>query len=219
MTRLPVPSTLTVRRSVITATVAGLVVTGWLILQVVHLAHEARDRQAELGRASADRVELRQDVDRISAALNKANKNLIKVGEPAIPVPTPISKRPTPTGMWLVPTKTVAIPGPTGASGRPGIAKTGPPGAPGASGIPGAPGPTGQPGNPGLDGPAGPTGPAGTNGRDGTDGRGIDSAAIVDCRLILTLTDGTALDAGPVPCITQTSPSPTETPTSLESLP
>jgi hypothetical protein len=223
--RLPVPSVRTARRSVIVAAVTAVVVAGWLILQVVHLAHEASDRRAELGRASADRVDLRTDVDRISAALDKANARLVRVGETAVPVPSPIADRPTVPPMWPIPTKTVAVPGPSGRAGSAGVGKTGPPGPAGVNGLPGPgstiPGPAGTPGvngNSGQNGPGGDPGQPGqdgapgADGANGTDGRGIATARIIDCRLIVTLTDGTDLDAGAVPCATPT-PEPTETPT------
>lgn len=198
--RLPVPSVGTVRRSVIIAGITALAATGWLVLQVIHLAHEADDRRTELGRASADRIDLRTDVDRITAALDKANSNLIQVGEPAIPVPSPVADRPTAPPMWRLPTKTVAIPGPagpSGAAGKPGPAGTG---APGAPGKPGAGGAAGQDST--IPGPAGNPGEPGGNGGEGA------AVRIVACRLIVTLTDGTDLDAGGVPCATP-DPEPT----------
>ncbi len=226
--RLPVPSVGAVRRSVIIAGITALGVAGWLVLQVIHLAHEANDRRTELGRASADRIDLRTDVDRISAALDKANQRLLKVGEPTVPIPAAVSDRPSAPSMWRLPTKTVAIPGPAGPSGvagKPGPAGTGAPGAPGKPGAGGAagqdstiPGPAGNPGEPGGNGSQGAAGvdgapgTDGASGMDGVDGRGVASVRIVACRLIVTLTDGTDLDAGGVPCATP-DPEPTETPT------
>jgi hypothetical protein len=232
--RLPVPSVRVVNRSVVLAAVTAVLVVGWLILQVIHLAHESSDRRAELGRASADRIDLRTDVDRISAALDKANARLVRVGETAVPVPTPIADRPTVPSMWPIPTKTVAIPGPSGKAGPAGVGDTGPSGAPGSAGLPGPgstlPGPAGTPGPPGADGnpgqngvggdpgQPGPDGVPGADGVNGVDGRGIATARIVDCRLVLTLTDGTDLDAGAVPCATPT-PTPTDTPSPTETSP
>ena len=81
----------------------------------------------------------------------------------------------------------------------------GPAGAPGQQGPAGPPGPQGPSGKDGRDGkpgPQGPEGPRGVNGVDGVDGqdgRGIESAYIAaDGSLVLTLTDGSELDVGPL---------------------
>jgi len=81
----------------------------------------------------------------------------------------------------------------------------GPAGAPGQQGPAGPPGPQGPSGKDGRDGkpgPQGPEGPQGVNGvdgADGQDGRGIESAYIAaDGSLVLTLTDGSELDVGPL---------------------
>ena len=81
----------------------------------------------------------------------------------------------------------------------------GPAGAPGQQGPAGPPGPQGPSGKDGRDGkpgPQGPKGPQGVNGvdgADGQDGRGIESAYIAaDGSLVLTLTDGSELDVGPL---------------------
>jgi len=50
----------------------------------------------------------------------------------------------------------------------------------------------------GVPGDTGPSGAAGTNGTDGTDGRGIASAALDGCELVLTFTDGTTRRLGPI---------------------
>ena len=75
-------------------------------------------------------------------------------------------------------------------------------------GAQGPVGPQGQAGKIGLqrpqgpqgpEGPQGPQGPNGLDGADGEDGRGIESAYIAaDGSLVLTLTDGTELDVGPL---------------------
>lgn len=78
-------------------------------------------------------------------------------------------------------------PGPSGTQGPPGPA--GPSGPAGASGVPGPAGPGGASG---PDGPAGDPGPAGT----GVAGVAIDA----DCHLLVTLTEGTVIDAGAVVC-------------------
>lgn len=134
--------------------------------------------------------------------------------------------------------KTVAeqtpIPGPSGAAGERGASgvqgppgPSGPPGADGSS-IAGPPGPSGPPGQNGANGAGGvdgasvqgPPGPAGQDGAsgapgqpgaDGTNGRGIASTEVVDCRLIVTYTDGTQQDAGEV-CLPDVEPEPEPTP-------
>ncbi len=119
-------------------------------------------------------------------------------------------------------------PGVDGVDGRPGapgppgdIGPRGQPGTDGAPGKPGAPGPqgepgeagatgsTGEPGRPGDPGPPGETGPPGADsnvpGPQGDPGRGIASVDVVqqapnDCHLIVTYTDTTTHDAGPIAC-------------------
>lgn len=75
-------------------------------------------------------------------------------------------------------------------------------GATGPAGPQGKQGPQGPQGLQGPKGPQGPEGPQGVNGvdgADGQDGRGIESAYIAaDGSLVLTLTDGSELDVGPL---------------------
>lgn len=51
----------------------------------------------------------------------------------------------------------------------------------------------------GPTGPTGPAGPTGAAGANGADGVGVRGVQIVNGHLIVTLTDGTTRDAGPVP--------------------
>lgn len=63
-------------------------------------------------------------------------------------------------------------------------------------------GPAGSPGIPGTAGKDGAAGAAGLNGADGkngADGRGVQTVSASSGRLVVTYTDGTSVDAGPLP--------------------
>jgi hypothetical protein len=106
--------------------------------------------------------------------------------------------RDTVTGLYRQFPPPSGPPGPTGPAGP-----TGSPGAGGSAGADGAPGADGQPGA------------DGSPGAQGDPGVGVSDVRIItrgpgDCRLIVTLTDGSNHDAGAVPCA---EPSPTPEPT------
>lgn len=68
-------------------------------------------------------------------------------------------------------------------------------------GEPGATGPTGPAGNTGPTGdigPTGPTGPIGETGPTGSSGISVQSATVDSGNLIVTLSDTSTVDAGPV---------------------
>ena len=100
--------------------------------------------------------------------------------------------------------------GATGPVGATGAGATGSTGLQGATGDTGATGPSGTNGVDGATGPAGATGAAGSDGADGIDGSdGVDgatgatglyitTATIFADNLILTLSDDTLINAGPV---------------------
>ena len=88
------------------------------------------------------------------------------------------------------------LPGPPGAAGP-----VGEPGATGATGEPGAAGATGDPGATGPQGDPGPTGPPGPAGISVTNVQVVEVAQN-ECHLIVTLSDGTQIDAGAVDCPT-----------------
>lgn len=99
--------------------------------------------------------------------------------------------------------------GPPGAAGAPGAAGTAGPagetGETGATGAAGEPGATGEPGTVGATGPQGETGATGPVGPAGPAGIGIADVQVVEvaereCHLIVTLTDGTRIDAGAIDC-------------------
>lgn len=135
------------------------------------------------------------------------------------PVPGPAGEPGTPgaTGPGGA-TGAPGTPGGPGPGGVPGV--PGPGGAPGAPGAPGTPGAPGAPGTPGGAGPSGAPGAPGEPGADGQspaclsepgqcrgpEGRGIADTEVSDCRLIVTYTDGTTRDAGPV-CAPESEPS------------
>lgn len=105
-----------------------------------------------------------------------------------------------PTG----PTGLIGPPGPSGAPGQPGTngldgfpgsSITGPPGA---SGLPGSNGQNGVDGTSGTSGTSGLNGLDGLNGANGTDGVSVSSAAITNCHLILTFSNGVTSDLGNV---------------------
>jgi hypothetical protein len=90
----------------------------------------------------------------------------------------------------------IGPPGPPGPSGPEGDT-----GLPGGSGEPGATGATGEPG------PAGPTGAIGPEGPAGPAGVSVTNVTVVEvdnneCHLIVTLSDGSQIDAGAVDCPT-----------------
>lgn len=63
----------------------------------------------------------------------------------------------------------------------------------------GLPGKDGMPGKPGRDGAQGPAGRDGKDGKDGKDGVGVKKAKVdIDGELVITLTDGTVIEAGKV---------------------
>lgn len=79
----------------------------------------------------------------------------------------------------------------------------GPPGPPGPAGPAGDQGPTGPTGPAGEQGPIGPTGPSGSPGEQGPQGE--QGVSVVDAQvspnpgnLVITLSDGTQIDAGTV---------------------
>lgn len=80
------------------------------------------------------------------------------------------------------------LPGPQGETGP-----SGPQGLPGPSGSQGLPGPSGERGARGESGPPGAVGPAGPQGAPGV---GIANVKIVGSNLIVTLTNGSTIDAG-----------------------
>jgi hypothetical protein len=87
--------------------------------------------------------------------------------------------------------------GEPGERGEPGL--SGADGKDGADGRDGAPGPQGERGDAGQPGETGVTGEKGDPGRDGADGTGLAGALIDRAgNLIVTLTDGTTRDLGPV---------------------
>jgi hypothetical protein len=124
----------------------------------------------------------------------------------------------------------VAIPGPVGPAGPQGetgaqgpagspcqptnpncigppgpLGPTGDPGPTGAVGDPGSPGETGATGDTGAQGAEGPTGPQGATGPTGPAGVSVSNVQIVEvaqneCHLIVTLSDGSQIDAGGVDC-------------------
>jgi hypothetical protein len=83
----------------------------------------------------------------------------------------------------------------------------GPKGDKGNKGDKGDSGPKGEQGDRGPEGPKGETGPQGEAGKDGENG--IDGISVVDARidfdnhLVLSLSDGTEIDAGSVEALTQ----------------
>jgi collagen type III alpha len=97
-------------------------------------------------------------------------------------------------------------PGPPGEKGEPGnpgepgrSGEKGEPGSPGSQGLPGEKGESGRPGEPGRPGERGEPGRPGEPGQPGKDGRGA-AGALIDRsgHLILTMTDGSSHDLGPV---------------------
>ena len=106
------------------------------------------------------------------------------------------------SGVWNATGQSLLGPeGPQGDKGDQGVAgPTGPKGDTGAQGLQGLTGATGPQGPQGEQGPAGADGQDGangTNGRNGTDAVGIANANINTAgSLILTLTDGTQINAG-----------------------
>ena len=100
--------------------------------------------------------------------------------------------------------------GDTGAQGIQGEkGDKGDKGDTGAQGIQGEKGDKGEKGDTGAQGIQGEKGDKGTDGRDGTDGRGIESAEIVNGKLILHYTDGTSDNLGKITG-TSDDASPTE---------
>jgi len=81
-------------------------------------------------------------------------------------------------------------------------------GAKGASGPAGPRGRDGKPGAPGADGIQGPMGPAGSAGKDGQDGKNgasvVDTEIAADNHLVIKLSNGNIIDAGPLPTIGST---------------
>lgn len=94
----------------------------------------------------------------------------------------------------------VGPPGPMGPRGEQGLEGVG--GEPGTAGEPGA---TGEPGPAGPAGATGPEGPAGPAGATGPAGVSVVDVRVVevaqhDCHLIVSLSDGSQIDAGNVDC-------------------
>ena len=119
------------------------------------------------------------------------------------------------------------LPGPQGLAGEPGLpgpqgpkGDTGPAGAIGPQGLPGPAGPQGPKGDTGPQGPQGPkgdTGPAGAvgpqgatglTGPTGADGISITSAVVTNGNLIITRSDGSTINAGPVSTSSTTTAAP-----------
>ena len=92
--------------------------------------------------------------------------------------------------------------GATGIAGQPGpVGSTGATGVAGATGIAGQPGPAGSIGATGVAGATGPQGPKGDSGEPGATGPAgisITSAVVTNGNLIITRSDGSTINAGPV---------------------
>ena len=87
----------------------------------------------------------------------------------------------------------------------------GPAGEMGATGITGQPGPAGSAGATGITGATGPQGPKGDNGEPGATGPAgvsITSAIVTNGNLIITRSDGSTINAGPVAASSTTSTAP-----------
>ena len=87
----------------------------------------------------------------------------------------------------------------------------GPAGEMGATGITGQPGPAGSAGATGITGATGPQGPKGDNGEPGATGPAgvsITSAVVTNGNLIITRSDGSTINAGPVSTSSTTSTAP-----------
>lgn len=90
-------------------------------------------------------------------------------------------------------------PEPTIVTGPQGV--QGPAGEIGATGIAGQPGPAGSTGATGMTGATGPQGPKGDGGEPGATGPAgisITSAVVTNGNLIITRSDGSTINAGPV---------------------
>lgn len=171
---------------------------------------DAISQQAAVDALARDSVALRAQVTRCSDTPGAASCE-----KPAAPPPAERIREAEATPGPAGGVGPIGPPGPAGPSGKPGPpgpVGIGKPGANGAPGLVGDPGVDGAPGSAvngtnGTDGAQGPPGPQGEPGAPGVDGRGITTATITPqsdttCHLILTMSDATTVDAGPIPCTT-----------------
>lgn len=155
--RIPAPSAHTVRTLVWVASVIVFALVVFLIARVATLGKADEESQGDRTQLHSLVADLRDDIDAQSAALDRANRRLIRAGKDPISAPVPTPERGLP-GLQGEPGPR-GYPGPQGEPGP-----RGPGGAAGANGAQGATGATGE------QGPVGPQGPKGDQGEQGPAG-------------------------------------------------